>query len=114
MPQSRGLAPSGTIRYGVWLGTDGYSEEARINQDFYVQVRYSHGLRWVTVSMAENRGLASTGAAAAYKGLLDDRGDKPSQVRVVSAAQLIREGGQGAVAIADAQIDRRDGSPETP
>jgi hypothetical protein len=61
--------------------------------------------RRVSISMAETRAEASTGAAGVYRGL---SGPGARQCRVVSVAQLIREGGHGAVAIADAEIARRD------
>ena len=64
--------------------------------------------RWVSVTMAQTRVRAFTAAAGAYQGLPDRRGQGPRQCRVGSVAQLIREGGDRAVGLADAEIARRD------
>jgi hypothetical protein len=76
------------------------------SQGHYVQVRYPRG-RWVTVAMEETRARAATAAATAYAALLDGRGETPSQCRVVRAAQLVREGGEREVRIAESEIARR-------
>jgi hypothetical protein len=96
----------------MWFGPDGEQRRGRISQDYYVQVRYPLG-RWVAITVAKTRRLASSAAGAAYRGLLETRGQGARQCRVVSVAQLIREGGPGAVAIADAEIARRGEPPET-
>jgi len=75
----------------------------------YVQVRYARG-RWMTVAMKATRAAASTAAAAAYRGLLDTWGAAPKQCRVVSAAQLVREGGQRGIRLANAEIARHGDS----
>jgi hypothetical protein len=77
--------------------------------DHYVQVRYPRG-RWVTVAMKATRATAATAAAAAYRELLDTWGAAPRQCRVVSAAQLVREGGQRGIRLATAEIARHGDS----
>jgi hypothetical protein len=73
----------------------------------YVQARYPRGHRWVTVASSETRATARLAAATAYRDCLDTRGEAPTQVRIVSAAQLVREGGQREPRIADAAVARR-------
>jgi hypothetical protein len=73
----------------------------------YVQARYPRGRRWVTVASSETRAAARVAAARAYRDCLDSRGETPIQVRIVSAAQLVREGGQREPRIADAAIALR-------
>jgi hypothetical protein len=78
----------------------------------YVQVRYPQGLRWVTVAVSDTRNGAASVAADAYRERHDQRGQAPTQVRIVSAAQLVREGGEREIRIADAELmggTRRDG-----
>ena len=78
----------------------------------YVQVRYPQGGRWVTVAVSETRNSAATVAANAYRERHDPRGQVPCQVRIVSAAQLVREGGEQELRIADAELigaARREG-----
>jgi hypothetical protein len=70
----------------------------------YVQVRYPQGGRWVTVAVSDTRESAATVAANAYRERHDPRGQTPSQVRIVSAAQLVREGGEQELRIADAEL----------
>lgn len=72
----------------------------------YVQVRYPQG-RWVTLAVEGTRSAASAIAARAFPGLINARGDTPRQCRVVSAAQLVREGGDGELRAATAEIARR-------
>lgn len=69
----------------------------RVTEDFYVQVRYPGGKRWVTVAMAENRRMAASLAAGAYQNLADSRGRTPNAVRIASTRDLESEGGPGAV-----------------
>jgi hypothetical protein len=71
---------------------------------YYVQVRYPQGGRWVTVAVSDTRNSAATVAAGAYRERHDPRGQAPSQVRIVSAAQLVREGGEHELRIADAEL----------
>jgi hypothetical protein len=66
-------------------------------EDFYVQVRYPGGKRWVAVAVAENRRLAASLAAGAYKNLADGRGRTPNGVRIVGARELEADGGPDAV-----------------
>ena len=78
----------------------------------YVQVRYPQGGRWVTVAVSDTRNSAATVAANAYRERHDPRGQTPCQVRIASAAQLVREGGEQELRIADAQLigaARREG-----
>ena len=70
----------------------------------YVQVRYPDGGRWVTVAVSDTRNSAATVAANAYRERLDPRGQAASQVRIVSSAQLVREGGEQELRIADAEL----------
>jgi hypothetical protein len=70
----------------------------------YVQVRYPQGGRWVTVAVSDTRESAATVAANAYRERHDPRGQAPSQVRIVSSAQLVREGGEHELRIADAEL----------
>ena len=70
----------------------------------YVQVRYPQGGRWVTVAVSDTRNSAATVAANAYRERHDPRGQVPSQVRIVSSAQLVREGGEQELRIADAEL----------
>jgi hypothetical protein len=79
----------------------------------YVQVRYPQGGRWVTVAVSDSRASAAKVAADAYRGHCNPRGETPTQVRIVSAAQLVREGGEREVNLADAELvsaTRRDSS----
>ena len=69
----------------------------------YVQVRYPQGGRWVTVS--DTRTSAARIAASVYRERHDPRGRVAvCQVRIVSAAQLVREGGEQELGIADAEL----------
>jgi hypothetical protein len=70
----------------------------------YVQVRYPQGGRWVTVAVSDTRAGAAMLAAGAYRERHNPQGDAPTQVRVVSAAQLVREGGEQEIRIADAEL----------
>jgi hypothetical protein len=83
----------------------GSSSSAVAIDGHYVQVRYPRG-QWVTVVMEKTRATASAAAAAAYRGLLDAEGEVPNQCRIVSAAQLVREGGQRQIRIAAGEIAR--------
>jgi hypothetical protein len=69
----------------------------RVTEDFYVQVRYPGAKRWVAVAVAENRRLAASLAAGAYKNLANSRGRTPNGVRIISARELAVEGGADAV-----------------
>ena len=73
----------------------------------YVQVRYPSGRRWVTVASSETRADAHVTAATAHHDCLDARAERPTHVRSVSAAQLVREGGPRETRIADAAVSRR-------
>ena len=77
-----------------------------IPEGYYVQVRYPQGRRWVTVAVCDARPTASGIGADAYRNLCNGRGETPQQVRVLSATQLRREGGQRDVSIADADVAR--------
>jgi hypothetical protein len=70
----------------------------------YVQVRYPQGGRWVTVAVSDTRASAARLAAGAYRERHNPRGETPMQVRIVSAAQLMREGGEREIRIADAEL----------
>jgi hypothetical protein len=68
-----------------------------VTEDFYVQVRYPRGERWIAVAVAGDRRLAASLAAGAYQNLADGRGRTPNGVRIISARELEVEGGSGAV-----------------
>jgi hypothetical protein len=70
----------------------------------YVQVHYSTGQRWVTVAVSDTRAVAGRFAADALRTRRNARGDTPLHVRIVSAAQLVFEGGDGEVHLADADV----------
>jgi hypothetical protein len=72
----------------------------------YVQVWYPNGRRWVTVAVSDHRAIAAGFAAAAFRERRNSRGQLPRRVRVVSAAQLVYEGGEHEVRIADADLVR--------
>jgi hypothetical protein len=72
----------------------------------YVQVWYPSGRRWVTIAVSDHRAIAAGFAAAAFRERRGSRGELPRQVRVVSAAQLVYEGGEQEVRIADADVIR--------
>ena len=77
----------------------------------YVQVRYPQGGRWVTVAVSDTRTSAAK-SPPSIPGTARPAGQAPSQVRIVSAAQLVREGGEQELRIADAELigaTRRDG-----
>jgi hypothetical protein len=60
----------------------------------------------VTVAVSDQRPVAAGVAADAYRNLRNASGETPGQVRIVSAAQLLREGGRGEVRAADADVAR--------
>ena len=68
-----------------------------MTEDFYVQVRYPGGKRWVAVAVAGDRRLAASLAAGAYQNLADGRGRTPNGVRIIGARELEVEGGPGAL-----------------
>src|SRR5262249_14744842 len=97
---SRTLVPNSRVagRNGrVYAGRAGHGrlvkDGRRVTEDFYVQVRYSGGRRWVAVAVSEDRRLAASLAAAAYQNLADDRGRTPTGVRIMGARELEIEGG---------------------
>ena len=61
----------------------------------------------MTVAKAVTRESASMQAADAYQGLRDAQDETPTQCRVVSAGQLVREGGQREIRLVDDEIARR-------
>jgi hypothetical protein len=70
----------------------------------YVQVRYPGYRRWATVAVSDNRAVAARFAADAFLARYNANGELPTQVRVVSAAQLVYEGGEHEVRIADIDV----------
>jgi hypothetical protein len=78
-----------------------------IERGFYVQVRYPHAERWETVAVSATRGVAAKLAGEMYRGLRDDGGQAPGQVRIASDDLLHREGGDAAVQRAAADLWRR-------
>ena len=75
------------------LPTDWQAEGRAIPEGFYVQVRYPHARRWVTLAASDIRLRAARVAADAYHDRHNGRGETPRQVRIVTAGQLRREGG---------------------
>jgi len=69
-------------------------------------VRYPLDRRWVTVAVSDTRKVAASVGADAYRNLQNERGHVPTQVRIVSAAQLRREHGHQAVQTANADMAR--------
>jgi hypothetical protein len=72
----------------------------------YVQVWYPGGRRWVTVAVSDSRAIAARFAAEAFRERHNPRGELPKQVRVASATQLVFEGGEREIRIADADLIR--------
>jgi len=64
----------------------------------------------VTVAVSDTRRVAASIGADAYRNRENERGHLPTQVRVVSAAQLRREHGHQAVQAADADMARGAGA----
>ncbi len=66
----------------------------------------------MSVAVSETRAAAATLAGNAYRTLHNESGRAPSQVRVISAADLAAEGGDAASEQADTDIGDRpdDGS----
>jgi hypothetical protein len=93
---------------GVLVGAPpaGWRKGGAIPEGFYVQVRYPHAGRWVTLALFDVRPTAAGVAADAYRDRHNGRGETPRQVRVVTAGQLRREGGQRDLTIAEADVAR--------
>jgi Ethanolamine utilization protein EutJ (predicted chaperonin) len=70
----------------------------------YLQVHYSMDERWVTVAVSDTRAVAARFAADAFRTRQNSRGETPLHVRIVSAAQLVFEGGEQDVHRADADV----------
>ena len=70
----------------------------------YLQVHYATGERWVTVAVSDSRAVAARFAPDAFLRRRNSRGDSPVHVRIVSALQLVFEGGEQEVHIADADM----------
>jgi hypothetical protein len=88
----------------MYPGPAGTEGRGQIHTGHYVQVRYPQGGRGVTVAASDTRTSAATVAADAYRERHDPRGQAPSQVRIVSAAQLVHEGGEQELGVADAEL----------
>jgi hypothetical protein len=94
-------------RWLVLRARDGQRRaDEEMSTGVYMQVWYPSGGRWVTVAVSDTRAIAAGFAAAAFRERRNPRGELPKQVRVVSAAQLIYEGGDHEVGIADADLIR--------
>ena len=91
---------------GVLVEPTRLGQERPIAMDYYVQVRYPQAGRWVTIAACDDRAAASGVASEAYRDRRNGSGETPRQVRVVSTAQLRREGGQRDLEIADADVVR--------
>jgi hypothetical protein len=78
-----------------------------INEDYYVQVRYRRGRRWVTVAVSEDRDVATRLAGDAYNGPRDSDDKAATQARTTSTANLLLEGGATAHGRAAADLGHR-------
>ena len=78
-----------------------------INEDYYVQVRYRRGRRWVTVAVSDVRDVATRLAGDAYNGPRDRDDKTATQVRIISTADLLLEGGATAHGRAAADLGHR-------
>ena len=78
-----------------------------INEDYYVQVRYRRGRRWVTVAVSDVRDVATRLAGDAYNGPRDRDDKTATQVRIISTADLLLEGGATAHGRAGADLGHR-------
>jgi hypothetical protein len=86
------------------------SSSSAADDGHYVQVRYPHGERWLAVvNMVETRRAAARIAGDVYADRLDASGRAPTQVRVITTSNLMREGGQAAVDRAVADISPTTG-----
>jgi len=83
------------------------AEACSIERGFYVQVRYPHTDRWETVAVSASRAVAAKLAGDMYRDLRNEAGQSPGQVRIASDDLLRREGGDGAVERAAADLWRR-------
>jgi hypothetical protein len=70
----------------------------------YLQVRYATGERWVTIAVSDSRAVAARFASEAFHTRANSRGETPLFVRIVSAVQLVFEGGEPEVRSADADM----------
>jgi hypothetical protein len=92
-----------TTRRATTLPPAGHGRPAKggaIPEDYYVQVRYPQGRRWVAIVVSESRRDAAKLAGDAYRHLPDARGRAPTAVRIVTASNLRNEGGEAAVSLA--------------
>jgi hypothetical protein len=62
---------------------------------YYVQVRYPHGVEWVTLDVCEDRRGASRLAGDAFRHVTNSEGKGAMQVRVICGPDLVREGRPG-------------------
>ena len=70
----------------------------------YLQVHYAMAERWVTVAVSDTRAVAARFAPNAFATRRAGRDEPPIHVRIVSAAQLVFEGGEQEVQLADADV----------
>jgi hypothetical protein len=63
---------------------------------YHAQVRYPSDVDWVTIDVSEDRRKAAALGSEAYRYLTNARGERATQVRVIGAPDLVREGGQDA------------------
>ena len=70
----------------------------------YLQVHYATAERWVTVAVSDTRAVAARFAPDAFQTRRNGCGEPPIHVRIVSAAQLVFEGGEQEVHRADADV----------
>ena len=78
---------------------------------YYVQVRYPHEPAWLAIEVTEDRRAAAVLAAEAFRHLVNARGEAPTQVRVISRADLVRQGGEDAISRAAVDLWPARGKP---
>jgi hypothetical protein len=83
---SGGLAKNASVRF---LETGSYFERGEVSMPpFFVQLRFPMEGRWVTVAVADSRGVAAAYAGAAFRHARSDDGYHADCVRIVTEEQL--------------------------
>lgn len=95
------------VRYPELAGQSRPAKGGAIPEDYYVQVRYPQGRRWVTVAISEIRRDAAKLAADAYRYRLDGLGQAATGVRVLDSGGLRGEAGLATAVRAIGDIQRR-------
>lgn len=83
---SGGLAKNANVRF---LETGSYFERGEVSMSpFFVQLRFPMEDRWVTVAVADARGVAAAYAGAAFRHARSDDGYHADSVRIVTEEEL--------------------------